>query len=440
MNTTDIYEAIDQKYSTDINYLQSIKEFLESVAPYLKDTNATKEDYQRLFRLCLPERIIEFKVMWVDDQGVKQHNVGYRVQFNSARGPYKGGLRFDPSVSIDVLKFLGFEQTFKNALTGLPLGGGKGGSDFNPKGKSGREIQAFCSAFMTELYRHIGSERDVPAGDIGVGSREIGYLYGAYKKIANLNHGTLTGKGIAYGGSAGRTEATGHGVVYFLQEMLEAHEQSLKDKRVVISGAGNVATHVALKCIEEGAVPVTLSDRAGVVFKETGFTTEDIKKVQSAKEEGGSLADLDLSGATFKEGTPWHISAHVYVPSATQNELDEDDARVILKQGAIAVVEGANMPCTPEAVAMFREKEVLFAPAKAANAGGVAVSGLEMIQNATHQPWTAEAVDEKLQAIMQNIHTICKEAGQAKNGVDYVNGANLAGYKRVDEAVRQLGW
>jgi glutamate dehydrogenase (NADP+) len=420
----------------------AVTELLGSVLPFLEAQATDADAYARLERLLQPERVISFKVVWEDDTGMLQHNRGYRVQFNAALGPYKGGLRFDPSVNEDVLKFLGFEQIFKNALTGLPLGGGKGGSDFDPKGKSDAEIRRFCVAFMTELARHIGANTDVPAGDIGVGGREIGYLYGAYKRLMNRTDGTLTGKGVGYGGSYVRTEATGYGAVYFIQEMLTHAGKELRGMRAVISGSGNVATHVALKLLDEDAVPLTLSDRGGYLHAPEGLSKETIRAVQALKEKQGALSELVLPpGTTYHEGTPWRsIKADLYIPSATQHELSKEDAEAIIAHGAILVAEGANMPTMLEGIGVLQKAGILFGPAKAVNAGGVAVSGLEMAQNAGHVQWTAEEVDAQLRDIMKKIHETCVHYGAHEGGVNYVKGANIGGFIKVFDAMKHLGW
>jgi glutamate dehydrogenase (NADP+) len=442
MNIKHILQPIKIKYAHQPLFIQTVTEFLESVAVYADNNPLSDEDYSRLERLLVPERLISFRVSWEDDQGNLQYNIGYRVQFNSAIGPYKGGLRFDPSVTEDVLKFLGFEQIFKNALTGLPLGGGKGGSDFDPKGRSDREIRSFCRALMTELYRHIGIHTDVPAGDIGVGGREIGYMYGMYKQIANRNEGVLTGKGITFGGSQGRTEATGYGVVFFAKEVMVYVKDTLVAKTAVVSGSGNVALYTARKLIAEHSVVKTLSDRSGVLRKETGFSLNDIDYIESEKRNRKSLADIELDGAHYEVGTPWQsVQADMYFACATQNEINKADALAIINHGAIIVVEGANMPSDADALKIFRESKILFAPAKAANAGGVAVSGLEMTQNAGHLTWTSAQVDDRLREIMKNIHTKCVTYGSTKDGsVDYVDGANIGGFVRVFEAMKALGW
>lgn len=443
MSTEKILEHVRSAYLHQPTFIQAVTEFLESIIPYLESTGASDADYALLQRLLVPERVISFKVVWEDDKGELQHNVGYRIQFNSALGPYKGGLRFDASVNEDVLKFLGFEQIFKNALTGLPLGGGKGGSDFNSKGKSDREIRRFSTAFMTELSRHIGAYTDVPAGDIGVGGKEIGYLYGAYKQLVNRADGALTGKGVGWGGSEIRTEATGYGAVYFVKHMLAHVGKEMGGMKAVVSGSGNVALHAAEKLIAEGAQVLTLSDRGGYVYAPEGMSQEFVEEVKRAKENDEALASLALpSGMTYYEGKPWKtVTADIYIPCATQNEFDETDAEAVIAAGGTVVAEGANMPLTLEAVHRIQKDGVLYAPGKAVNAGGVAVSGLEMSQNATHCPWTREVVDEALQNIMDHIHRTCVHYGAHDDGgVDYVKGANIGGFVRVLGAMKQLGW
>jgi glutamate dehydrogenase (NADP+) len=440
MSTMQILERIKTTYSHQPTFLQAVEELLSSIHPYLESIEATDDDYRLIKRLLIPERVIAFRVDWVDDAGVMQSNTGYRIQYNSALGPYKGGLRFDASVNEDVLKFLGFEQIFKNALTGLRLGGGKGGSDFNPKGKSNNEIRSFTRAFMLELHRHIGIERDVPAGDIGVGGREIGYMYGMYKQVTNGNEGALTGKDPLHGGSLGRTEATGHGVVYFAQAMAEYHGLLLSHMTAVVSGSGNVAEYTARKLVELGVKVLTLSDRGGYLYKTEGFTQDDISVISKAKKAGTNLSEVTILGAIYKEGKPWQVvAADAYFPCATQNEMNEDDAKVLVTHAKL-VVEGANMPLTDAAAHVLRAAGVPYAPGKAANAGGVSVSGLEMAQHAAHYAWTKERVDEELRHIMNTIHTLCVENGKTENGVDYVIGANVAGFKRVFEAMKKLGW
>jgi glutamate dehydrogenase (NADP+) len=363
------------------------------------------------------------------------------VQFNSALGPYKGGLRFDPSVDEDVLKFLALEQIFKNALTGLPLGGGKGGSDFDPKGKSDNEIRTFCRAFMAELFRHIGPDTDVPAGDIGVGAREVGYMYGMYKQLQNKTEGVLTGKPVVIGGSLLRTEATGYGVVYFAKAMMEHHDAELENKSAVVSGSGNVAEFTVRKLIAEGVKVHAMSDRKNYVFTEQGFSSEDVDAIMSHKKSGESLSSFKRGSIEVREGAPWqHVAADMYFPCATQNEVDEKDVEHMV-QHATAIIEGANMPLTADAQKIVRESKVLYGPSKAANAGGVSVSGLEMSQNASHAQWTEEEVDVKLQEIMKSIHKQCVEYGTQKQGaVDYVQGSNIAGGVKVLEAMKHLGW
>ena len=440
MNTTTILEDLRHSYSHQPTFIQAVEEFLESIAPYLERNDADEKEYALVRRLLIPERTISFRVDWIDDHGVMQSNLGYRVQFNSALGPYKGGLRFDPSVNEDVLKFLGFEQIFKNALTGLRLGGGKGGSDFNPKGKSDNEIRSFCRAFMLELYRHIGIERDIPAGDIGVGGREIGYLYGMYKQITNNNEGVLTGKDPLFGGSLGRTEATGHGVVYFAEAMAKQHHFQLLGMTAVVSGSGNVAEYTARKLVEFGVTVQTLSDRGGYIYKCSGFTQSDITEIVTHKKIGKNLDTITVLGAEYREGKPWQsVAADSYFPCATQNEMDGADVIAIVKHAKL-VVEGANMPLTEKAARALRDAGIPYAPGKAANAGGVSVSGLEMAQHASHYSWSAEAVDVELKKIMHTIHAQCVEAGTTEKGVDYVIGANVAGFKRVFEAMKKLGW
>ncbi len=442
MNTETILANLKEKYFHQPIFIQTVTEFFDSIGDYLETTGATEEDYGRLERMLVPERIISFRVTWEDDAGKLQHNTGYRVQFNSVLGPYKGGLRFDPSVNEDILKFLGFEQIFKNALTGLPLGAGKGGSDFNPKGRSDGEIRRFARAFMTELYRHIGIETDVPAGDIGVGGREIGYLYGMYKQIANRNDGVLTGKSVNFGGSCGRTEATGYGAVYFAAEMLATTDETLAGKTAVVSGSGNVALYAARKLIEEGVIVKTLSDRSGYVVKDSGFTSDDIDMIETAKQERKALSDVTIDSTEFNEGTPWQsVSADLYFPCATQNEITGEDAKAIVAHGATLVAEGANMPSDLDALKVFKDSSLLFGPAKAVNAGGVAVSGLEMAQNASHHPWKCDEVDTELREIMKSIHATCVKYGKKADGsVDYIDGANIGGFVRVFEGMRELGW
>ena len=435
-----IVTELKAQYAHQPTFLQAAKEVLERIEPYLQSIHATSADYDRVRRLLIPERTISFRVTWENDAGELQVNTGYRVQYNSVLGPYKGGLRFDPSVNEDVLKFLGFEQIFKNALTGLPLGGGKGGSDFDPRDKSNNEVRRFCRALMLELYRHIGLDTDVPAGDIGVGGREIGYLYGMYKEITNRNEGVLTGKDELFGGSCGRTAATGHGVVYMAELAASEASLSLGGMCAVVSGAGNVAEHTARMLVQKGALVLTLSERQGYLYKKTGFTKEDIDAIKICKECKENLSSLSIEGTSYHKGKPWQaVAADAYFPCATQNELDEADAEVIITTAKL-IVEGANMPLTDAAAKVVRKSSAVYVPGKAANAGGVAVSGLEMAQNAGHLPWECDRVESELQKIMQRIHTQCVTYGRGEDGtVDYVNGANIAGFARVFSGMEKLG-
>ncbi|SDE88704.1 glutamate dehydrogenase (NADP+) [Dyadobacter soli] len=421
---------------------QAVHEVAETIIPFVQD----KPHYQNakiLERIAEPERIIIFRVPWMNDRGEVEINRGYRVQMNSAIGPYKGGLRFHPSVNLSTLKFLAFEQIFKNSLTQLPMGGGKGGADFDPKGRSDREVMAFCQSFMTELFRHISSDNDVPAGDIGVGAREIGFLFGQYKRLKNEFTGVLTGKGASYGGSLIRPEATGYGVVYFVEQMLAQRHDSIKGKRVVVSGSGNVAQYTLEKCIELGAKVVTLSDSSGYIYDEKGIDAEKFAYIMHLKNEarGRISSYADKFGCEFIPGKkPWEVPCDIALPNATQNELDGDDARLLVKNGCFCVAEGANMPCTPEAIEVFESNDVLYAPGKAANAGGVAVSGLEMSQNSLRLSWTREEVDKKLQEIMFNIHATCLRYGHTGDGrMSYMQGANIGGFVRVADAMLAQG-
>ena len=420
---------------------QAVIDVMEHIKPIIDNNEAYKE--ANIFeRLVEPERTISFQVAWENDNGRVEVNRGYRVQHNSAIGPYKGGLRFHPTVNRSVLKFLAFEQTFKNALTGLPMGGGKGGSDFDPRGRSDKEVMRFCNAYMRELFRHIGSDVDIPAGDINVGGREIGYLFGAYRRITNRFEGVLTGKGLDYGGSALRTEATGYGVVYFLQEMLEAHNQTLGGKRLLVSGAGNVALHTAEKALELGATIVSLSDSAGTIHDPDGIDAKKLAWVHDHKSERGATLEpyVGAFGGTWLPGRrPWNLVGDIALPCATQNELDEDDAGALVANNVQAVAEGANMPSTNEAKRIFHEAQVLFAPGKAANAGGVAVSGLEISQNRQRQSRKREAIDQELRRIMSHIHRQCVAEGQQSGIVDYSRGADVAGFRRVADAMIAQG-
>lgn len=423
-------------------YLQAVAEVMESLWPFIAE-HPHYAEHSLLDRLIEPERIIKFRVAWVDDNGEVHVNRGFRIQHSSAIGPYKGGLRFHPSVNESVLKFLAFEQTFKNALTTLPMGGGKGGSDFDPKGKSRGEVMRFCQAFITELYRHIGSDTDVPAGDIGVGGREIGFMAGMLKKISNRADCVFTGKGLSFGGSLIRPEATGYGTVYFAQEMLKHTRRSLQGMSVGISGSGNVAQFAVRKALQLGAEVVTLSDSGGTLYDKEGFTHGKLALLMKLKNEDyGRLADLAPQvGAEFLPGkTPWHLPMEVALPCATQNELDIADAQALVANGVQCVAEGANMPCTAGAVEVFEKNGVLYAPGKASNAGGVATSGLEMSQNAMRISWTAEEVDQRLLEIMQGIHKACLQYGTRDDGsVNYSDGANIAGFVKVANAMHAQG-
>lgn len=420
---------------------QAVEEVLRSLWPFL-EANPHYLTSGILERICEPERAIVFRVSWVDDEGKVRVNRGFRIQMNSAIGPYKGGLRFHPSVNLGVLKFLAFEQTFKNSLTSLPMGGGKGGSDFNPKGKSDAEVMRFCQAFMSELYRHIGSDVDVPAGDIGVGAREIGFMFGQYKRLSNQFTSVLTGKGMSYGGSLIRPEATGFGCVYFAQEMLKRSGQRIDGKRVAISGSGNVAQYAARKVMDLGGKMISLSDSEGTLYCEAGLSEEQWEALMELKNvKRGRISELaGQFGVEFLAGQhPWNLACDIALPCATQNELDAEAARTLLNNGCVCVAEGANMPTTLEAVDVFIEAGILFAPGKASNAGGVAVSGLEMSQNAMRLLWTAGEVDSKLHNIMQSIHHACVHYGEENGRINYVKGANIAGFVKVADAMLAQG-
>lgn len=435
-----LYQTIKKRNPNDAEFLQAVEEVFESLS-VIADVHPEKLDEDVLTRLVEPERQIIFRVPWVDDQRKTQVNRGFRIQFNSAIGPYKGGLRFHPSVNVSIIKFLGFEQIFKNALTTLPMGGGKGGSDFDPKGKSDGEVMRFCQSFMTELFRHIGANTDVPAGDIGVGAREIGYMFGQYKRIRDEFTGVLTGKGLSYGGSLVRTEATGYGLCYFTQAMLEDKGTNFENKTVVISGSGNVAIYACQKAQEFGAKVVTLSDSNGFIYDPDGIdlaTVKDIKEIR----RGRIKEYLELHPtATYTEGKrPWSIPCDIALPCATQNELDLEDAKELVKNGVMAVCEGANMPTTPDAIHYLLENKILYAPGKASNAGGVACSGLEMSQNAEHLSWSFKDVDDKLRHIMINIFKTCRDTAAEYGHPDqYVVGANIASYLKVAEAMKAQG-
>ena len=440
--TSRILEGLKQRNANESEFLQAATEILESISPVF-DKHPEYEKAGLLERFVEPERVILFRIPWVDDQGKVQVNRGYRVQFNSAIGPYKGGLRFHPSVNLSILKFLGFEQVLKNSLTGLPIGGGKGGSDFDPKGKSDREVMAFCQSLMTELYRHIGADTDVPAGDIGVGGREIGYLYGQYKRLTGLYEGVLTGKGLSYGGSLARTQATGYGLCYFVKNMLEANGKTLSGQTVVISGSGNVAIYACEKAAQMGAKVVAMSDSNGYVYDKDGIKLDVVKQIKEV--ERGRIKEYAarVPGAEYHEGCRgiWTIPCDVALPCATQNELDAEGAKALIANGCFAVGEGANMPSTLEATELFLQNGVLFAPGKAANAGGVATSALEMSQNSARLSWTFDEVDEKLKGIMANIFAKCAEAAKeyGDKPTNYVVGANIAGFLKVADAMMAQG-
>ena len=440
-----IQNFLDQVSSRNHNepeFMQAVTEVAETVIPYI----VTKDIYYGqnvLLRMVEPERVISFRVAWIDDNEEIQVNRGYRVQMNSAIGPYKGGLRFHPSVNLSVLKFLAFEQVFKNSLTTLPMGGGKGGSDFNPKGKSDTEVMRFCQSFMSELFRHIGPNNDVPAGDIGVGGREIGYLFGQYKRLRNEFSGVLTGKGVSWGGSLIRPEATGYGVVYFTVQMLNHINENIEGKSVVISGSGNVAQFAAEKCIQLGAKVQTMSDSSGFIFDKEGIDAEKLSYIMDLKnvkrERINSYLKKYTKSTYHPNKKPWGISCSIALPCATQNELTVEDAKQLKFNGCICVGEGANMPATPDAINFFKQNNILFAPGKASNAGGVAVSGLEMAQNSLRYNWARDEVDSRLKTIMSEIHQSCIEYGKDKNKIDYVKGANIAGFVKVADAMLAQG-
>ena len=433
-------QEVISKNSHEKEFLQAVEEVVEVIIPFMQ-SNERYNNKKLLERMIEPERVIMFRVPWLDDSGNFQVNRGYRVEFNSAIGPYKGGLRFHPSVNLSILKFLGFEQIFKNSLTTLPMGGGKGGSDFDPKGKSDNEVMKFCQSFMTELCKHIGPNTDIPAGDIGVGGREIGYMFGQYKRIRNEFTGVLTGKGINWGGSLIRPEATGYGNVYFAQNMLERVGDSFKDKTVVISGSGNVAQYACQKATELGAKVVALSDSSGYIYDQEGISPEKLSFVMNLKnvKRGRIKEYADHYKCDFKSGRPWSISCDIALPCATQNELEKNDAISLVDNGCILVSEGANMPCTPEAIEIFQENKIFFAPGKASNAGGVATSGLEMSQNSIRMNWSRQEVDDKLKQIMKDIHSSCVEYGTEGEHVNYTKGANIAGFVKVADAMLDQG-
>ena len=442
MEVEKIMQSLEQKHPGELEYLQAVREVLESI----KDVYNQHPEFEKakiVERIVEPERIITFRVPWVDDKGEVQVNLGYRVQFNSAIGPYKGGLRFHKSVNLSILKFLGFEQTFKNALTTLPMGGGKGGSDFSIRGKSDNEVMKFCQAFMTELYRHIGPDEDVPAGDIGVGAREIGYLFGQYKKLTHQFQGVLTGKGIEWGGSILRPEATGYGALYFVNQMLTEHGLDIKGKTVALSGFGNVAWGAAKKATELGAKVITISGPDGYIYDPAGLDAEKIEYLLELRASGNDVCqpyEEEFEGSTFfPDKRPWEQKADIYLPCATQNELNGADADAILANKPLCVAEVSNMGCTAEAVNKFIAAKQLFAPGKAVNAGGVATSGLEMTQNSERIAWTGDEVDEKLHRIMSNIHGQCVKYGKEGDYINYVKGANVAGFMKVANAMMAQG-
>ena len=436
----DLFEKVKIKNPNEPEFLQAVEEVIENIVPILESNN----DYLKqsiVERLTEPERTIIFKVPWVDDNNQIKVNRGFRVQFNSAIGPYKGGLRFHPSVNLSILKFLAFEQIFKNALTGLPIGGGKGGSDFDPKGKSEGEIMRFCQSFMNELHKYIGPDTDVPAGDIGVGSKEIGFLFGQYKRLKNEFTGSITGKSINWGGSNLRPEATGYGNVYFAQHMLGTQNKSFENKTVVISGSGNVAQYSCQKAIELGAKVVSLSDSSGYIYDKEGITKEKLDFVFELKNtrKGRIKEYADAFNCEFSQGAPWLIPCDIALPCATQNELNEHDAKKLINNGCICVSEGANMPCTPEAIITFQNAKILYAPGKASNAGGVATSALEMSQNSMRMSWSPREVDEKLKSIMSQIHDSCVKYGKEGDFIDYVKGANIAAFYKIADSMIDQG-
>ena len=443
MKAIEVVENLKRRFPNEPEYIQAVSQVLGTIEEeYNKHPEFEKANL--IERLCIPDRLIEFRVTWVDDKGNVQTNMGYRVQHNNAIGPYKGGLRYHASVNLSILKFLAFEQTFKNSLTTLPMGGAKGGSDFSPRGKSNNEVMRFCQAFMNELYRHIGPDEDIPAGDIGVGGREVGYLFGQYKKLTHQFQGMLTGKGQEFGGSLIRPEATGYGNVYFLANMLKTRNIDLAGKVVLVSGSGNVAQYTVEKLIQLGAKPVTLSDSDGYIYDPEGIDEEKLEYVKELKniERGRIREYAEKYGVKYVEGAkPWGEKADIALPSATQNEIDEDAAKTLVANGVIAVSEGANMPSTPGAIKVFQDAKILYSPGKAANAGGVAVSGLEMSQNSERLKWSREEVDPKLHGIMDDIHANCVKYGTEPDGyINYVKGANVAGFLKVARAMMAQGY
>jgi glutamate dehydrogenase (NADP+) len=441
-NLENFLNEISIRNSHEPEFMQAVREVSETVIPYIV-SNKIYHGKNILMRMVEPERVLMFRVNWVDDSGEIRVNRGYRVQMNSAIGPYKGGLRFHPSVNLSILKFLAFEQVFKNSLTTLPMGGGKGGSDFDPKGKSDGEIMRFCQSFMTELFRYIGPNTDIPAGDIGVGGREIGFMFGQYKKLKKEFTGVLTGKGLSWGGSLIRPEATGYGTVYFAENMLNYINQSVYKKTVVISGSGNVAQFAAEKCIQLSAKVVTLSDSSGFIYDKEGINKEKLNHIMDLKNNKRVRISEYLNkypkAKFYKNKTPWNVPCDIALPCATQNELNKNDAEGLIENGCICISEGANMPCTPDAITVFRKNKVLYAPGKASNAGGVAVSGLEMAQNSLRYSWTREEVDNKLKDIILDIHNSCITHGKEKKYINYEKGANIAGFIKVADAMIAQG-
>nr|MBP7473112.1 NADP-specific glutamate dehydrogenase [Prevotella sp.] len=442
MKATEVVENLKRRFPNEPEYIQAVSQVLGTIEDeYNKHPEFEKSNL--IERLCIPDRLIEFRVSWMDDKGNIQTNMGYRIQHNNTIGPYKGGIRFHKSVNLSILKFLAFEQTFKNSLTTLPMGGAKGGSDFSPRGKSNAEVMRFCQAFMTELYRHIGPDEDVPAGDIGVGGREVGYMFGQYKKLTHQFQGILTGKGQEFGGSLIRPEATGYGNVYFLENMLKTRNIDIKGKVVLVSGSGNVAQYTIEKLIELGAKPVTCSDSNGYIYDPDGITTEKLAYIMELKnvERGRIKEYAEKYGCKYVEGAkPWSEKANIATPCATQNEINEEAAKTLVKNGIVAVSEGANMPTTPDAIKVFQDAKILYCPGKASNAGGVAVSGLEMSQNSERLKWTREEVDTRLHNIMNEIHENCVKYGTGADGyINYVKGANVAGFLKVAKGMMAQG-
>ncbi len=438
----DFMDGVKKRSPGETEFHQAVQEVAATILPYIAD----KPEYTKnmiLERMTEPDRIISFRVTWQDDEGNVRVNRGHRVQFNNSIGPYKGGIRFHPSVTLSVLKFLGFEQTFKNSLTQLPMGGGKGGADFNPKGKSDAEIMRFCQAFMTELSKYIGPDIDVPAGDIGVGGREIGFMFGQYKRMTNRFNGVLTGKGREFGGSLMRPEATGYGAVYMLEDMLHTRGLEIDGHKAVISGSGNVATHAAEKIIHRGGTVLTLSDSGGFIYDKDGITLERLQWIKDLKEKRrGRISEYadEFKGTEFHEGRPWNVACDMALPCATQNEINADEAEALVRNGCIAVSEGANMPTTIDGINKYQAAKILYGPSKAANAGGVATSGLEMSQNAAHISWKEEELSKLLRDIMSNIHAACEEYGKESDGyIDYMKGANIAGFRKVADAMLAFG-